>query len=206
MKKLMIAMAVAMTVSAAQAQNAQVYGVIDTGVQSHDNGTDRYTRAADNLLATSRLGIRASEDLGKGLRADIWLEGQINPASGTQGATTAVTNQIFNREANLGLTGTFGSIRMGRQDVSFAQDIDIGVSQFGIFGLRPVNGTAVELGVDQSNVFKYTSPRVAGFTVQAGRATNGVGATTDAGTDQTSAHVRFDQGKLVVHALSLIHI
>jgi predicted porin len=151
-------------------------------------------------LATSRLGIRASEDLGKGLRADIWLEGQINPAAGTQGSTNVVANQLFNREANIGLTGTFGSVRIGRQDVSLAQDIDTMTSQFNNFGFRPVNGTSVELGVDQSNVIKYTSPRVAGFTVQAGRATNAVGATTDAGTDQTSAHVRFNQGKLAVHA------
>ena len=200
MKKLLIASAIAMAVSAAHAQNAQVYGVVDSGVQSHDNGTTRYTRAANNLFATSRFGIRASEDLGKGLRADIWLESQLNPSEGSVGSTTVAANEIFNREANLGLTGGFGSIRVGRQDVSFAQDIDIGVSQFGIFGLRPVNGTAVELGVDQKNVVKYTTPQIAGFTVQAGRSTNANGATTDAGTDQTSAHVRFDAGKLAVHA------
>lgn len=200
MKKLLIASAIAMAVGTAHAQNAQVYGVLDTGVQSHDNGTARYTRAANNLFATSRFGIRASEDLGGGLRADIWLESQINPSEGSVGSTTVAANEIFNREANLGLTGGFGSIRAGRQDVSYAQDIDIGVSQFGVFGLRPINGTAVELGIDQKNVIKYTTPRIAGFTVQAGRATNANGATTDAGTDQTSAHVRYDAGKLAVHA------
>ena len=200
MKKLLIASAIAMAVGTAHAQNAQVYGVLDSGVQSHDNGTARYTRAANNLFATSRFGIRASEDLGGGLRADIWLESQLNPSEGSAGSTTVAANEIFNREANLGLTGAFGSIRLGRQDVSYAQDIDIGVSQFGIFGLRPINGTAVELGVDQKNVVKYTSPRIAGFTVQAGRATNANGATTDAGTDQTSAHVRYDAGKLTLHA------
>lgn len=200
MKKLLIASAIAMAVSLAHAQNASIYGIVDTGVQSHDNGATSYTRAANNLFATSRFGIRASEDLGGGLRADIWLESQLNPSEGSVGSTTVAANEIFNREANLGLTGGFGSIRVGRQDVSYAQDIDIGVSQFGNFGVRPVNGTAVELGVDQKNVVKYTTPRIAGFTVQAGRATNAQGSTTDAAADQTSAHVRFDQGKLALHA------
>ena len=200
MKKLLIASAIAMAVGTAHAQNAQIYGVLDTGVQSHDNGTARYTRAANNLFSTSRWGIRASEDLGGGLRADIWLESQINPSEGSVGSTTVAANEIFNREANLGLTGGFGSIRVGRQDVSAAQDIDTLTSQFSNFGFRPVNGTAIELGVDQKNVFKYTAPKIAGFTVQAGRTTNANGATTDAGTEQTSAHVRWDAGQLAVHA------
>lgn len=195
MKKLLTAVLLA-SATAASAQVA-VYGIVDTAVQNYDGGASKLTRANDNLLATSRLGFKGEENLGGGLRAVFTLEGKLTPSTGTFGSTT--TNQVFDREATVGLAGGFGEIRVGRQDVSYAQDIDTGLSQAGNFGNFAVNGTDFQLGADQSSVIKYTTPAFAGFTAQVGRATNAAGTTTDANADQTSYHVKFEQGAFKAH-------
>lgn len=201
MNKLVIAAAVAAIATSVNAQNVSIYGVIDTGFQDHNNGTQRYTRGADNALATSRLGFRGSEDLGGGFKANWQIEGQLNPSTGSMGSTTVAANETFNREAWVGLSGGFGEVRMGRQDVSYAQDIDTGTSQFGNFGNRAINGTAIELGTDQKNVIKYISPTIEGITVQVGYGSaNSAGATTDTAGDQKSAAVRFDKGAVKLFA------
>jgi len=201
MKKLAIAAAIMAMTGAAAAQNVSVYGVIDTGFQNHNNGTETYSRAADNALATSRLGFRGSEDLGGGLKANFQLEGQLNPSTGSMGSTTVTANEVFNREAWVGISGGLGEIRMGRQDVTYAQDIDIGTSQFGNFGNRAINGTAIELGTDQKNVVKYVSPTVGGFSLQLGfGSANAAGATTDTAGDQKGAAVSFNKGPVKLFA------
>lgn len=198
MKKLAIAAALAALTTTVSAQGVSVYGVLDTGFQSYDAGSEKVTRAVDGALATGRLGFKGSEDLGDGLKANFQLEGKLTPSNGNLGNTT--DNQVFDREAWVGISGRFGDVRMGRQDVSYAQDIDTGLSQAGNLGSFAVNGTDFELGKDQSNVVKYTTPTIGGFTGQIGRATNAAGSTTDANTDQTSAHVKFERGNLRLHA------
>lgn len=202
MKKLAIAAALAAMATSVSAQNVQVYGIVDTGFQNHDNGTNTYTRAFDSGVATSRLGFRGSEDLGSGLKANFQLEAQLNPSLGSVGSTTVAANETFNREAWVGLSSNIlGEIRIGRQDVTYAQDVDAGTSQFGNFGNRAINGTAIELGADQKNVVKYITPKVGGFYAQVGAASaNGAGATADALGDQTGALVGYDDGRLKLFA------
>lgn len=196
MKKILLASILASTFGLAQAQ-VSVYGVVDAGVQSYKDGSTRVTRAADNLFATSRLGFRGAEDLGSGFKANFQLEGQVNPSSGSIGSTTVATNEVFNREAWVGLShGTFGEVRLGRTDMTMASEMDSMVWQAGNFALMPVNGTTVELGTDQKNTVKYISPRIAGFSVQAARANDAVGSTTSANAQQNSFSVDYAAGKL----------
>lgn len=201
MKKLALAAALTALATSVSAQNVTVYGVIDSGFQKHDNGTGSYTRGSDNALATSRLGFRGIEDLGGGLKANFQIESQLNPNSGSMGSTTVAANETFNREAWAGISGALGEIRTGRQDVTYAQDIDAGTSQFGNFGNRAINGTAVELGSDQKNVIKYISPTVGGISMQLGYASaNNAGATTDTAGDQKGAAVSFNKGPVKLFA------
>lgn len=199
MKKTTIATILAALSMPAMAQSVSIYGIMDTGVQNYNTGATTITRATDNLLSTSRLGFRGSEDLGGGVKANFQLEGKVTPSTGSFGSTTT-TGQTFDREAWVGVSGSLGEIRMGRQDVSYAQDIDTGLSQAGNFGNFAINGTDFELGKDQSNVVKYVSPKVSGITVEVGRATNAAGSTTDANADQTSAHIKYEVGNLRLHA------
>jgi predicted porin len=178
--------------SAAHAQ-VSIYGIIDTSIQTYNNGTERYTRAADSQYATSRLGFRGTEDLGGGLRAFFQLEGQLNPSVGSMGSsTTVVTNEIFNRDSFVGLEGSLGSIRIGKTDVALVGETDVFISQAGNFGFHPLNGTSVELGTDQKNVVRYGSPTIQGFTLILGQTSNNSGSTTDANTTQRGATLRYE--------------
>lgn len=200
MKKIAISAALAAILSApAMAQNVEIYGIISTGFQQYDTGSTTLTRAADNAEASSRLGFKGSEDLGNGFKASFQLEGSLSPSTGTLGTST--TNQVFNREAWVGISGGFGEIRMGRQDVTSATDIEIASSRVGNFGLLPANGTAIELGSDQNNVIRYISPKLGGAQFELAHANgNGNGVTTDAQADQMGAFVRYDVGQLTVRA------
>lgn len=199
MKKLALAAAMSAISVSAMAQNVDIYGVVDAGFQKYDTGSTTLTRAQENGMSTGRLGFRGTEDLGGGLKANFNLEGGLGAQSGTLGGST--TNLIFNRAAWVGLSGNFGEVRLGRQSVTGAQDIDTFVSQAGNFGFRPTNGTGIELGAFQPNVIQYRSPNMSGFTFQAGFASgNNAGVTTDAQADQKSLFARYDVGSLSVMA------
>ena len=202
MKKHLIAAAVAAAVvaPAAMAQSTvTVYGIIDAGFQNFDNGADSYTRSTNNALATSRLGFRGSEDLGGGLKANFQLEATLNPSEGGVGSTTA--NQTFNREAWVGVSGGFGELRVGRQDVTFGQDIDSGASQAGNLVFAAVGGSSGELGGDVSGVIKYITPKFNGFNAELGYSSgNATGAASDGKAEQSGIFLQYMGGPLRVMA------
>jgi predicted porin len=121
------------------------------------------------------------------------LEGALKPQTGTLGSTTT-TGQVFTREATVGVSGSAGEIRLGTTDVSNATEIDTLSWQFGNFTNFPVNGTAIEIGGDASNVIKYISPVLNGLQLQAGYAGNSSTATTDANADVRSGSINYVVG------------
>jgi len=193
MKQPLIALLLSSLCTSLMAQNVTIYGQIDTAIQSYDTKSETFTRSADNVFNTSRLGFRGTEDLGGGLQAHFVLEGAMSPASGTFGSTT--TNQTFNRESRVGLSGAFGEIRLGRTDVTMATEVDTYVGAIAPnWHLTPVNGTAIELGADQNSVVKYITPVMGGLQIELGLAnSNGHGTTTDANTDTHSVSARFEK-------------
>jgi predicted porin len=180
----------------AQTKSAPVlnfYGNVDAGVQSYDNGTGTLIRAGEGGLSTSRLGLRGnSPDLG-GIQFNFNLEGALKPNTGTLGSTTT-TGQVFAREAWVGVSGKAGEIRLGTTDLSLASEMDTLTWQFGNYSFFPVNGTAIEIGADASNVIRYISPLFNGLQLQAGYAGNSTSATTDAKSDITSGSVTYSAG------------
>ena len=91
MKKSLLALA-AMTAftGVAYAQSSvTLFGGIDLNVRSQKNG-DAGTRKSLSQDGTysSRIGFRGVEDLGGGLRAGFWIEGAMNPDTGTPGGQT----------------------------------------------------------------------------------------------------------------------
>jgi len=200
MKKHLIAAGVVAAFAApAMAQNVTIYGVFDVNYSVVD--TDGYgsaTAQGKNTLANSRLGLRGSEDLGGGLKAEFQLEGNLSPNDGVMGAATSssdnANDSFFDREAWVGLSGKFGAIRMGRTDVTSAQAIDSKVGQVGN------QSDQSDIGVDQKQVIRYTSPVWNGFQAEVGYANPE--ATTAASTGEktagklTSYYVSYEQGPL----------
>jgi predicted porin len=113
MKKSLLALA-ALTAFAgvASAQSSvTLFGIVDAAARSTKNGN---AGTINSLVSgggnTSRLGFRGIEDLGGGLRAGFWLEGQVDTDTGGTGFN-------FARRATVSLIGGFGELRLGRDFV-----------------------------------------------------------------------------------------
>jgi predicted porin len=129
MKKLLIASAaLAMVVGTAQAQSVTLYGSIDTGYSSVESktATTKTTNAgiANSSDVSSRWGIRGSEDLGGGMKANFNVEtsigagsnGALNSNTDATGAWTHATN-VGNRAMWAGFSTAGGlEVRGGLQN------------------------------------------------------------------------------------------
>jgi GBP family porin len=219
MKKLLIATAaLAMVAGTAQAQSSvTIYGNIDMSWQSVDNDAGATgAQMARNALSSSRLGFRGTEDLGGGLRAGFVLEAAINAGNGqigtTQTTTTTATSNdaatAFDRAAYISLgSDKFGELRLGRQDVTAANDIDTTVSQMGNMGNFNTGVNNVTIGDNINNAVVYVSPTFNGLQLQAGYASansapsSSTGLITEATTgDITSYMVSYVAGPLRAYA------
>ena len=155
MKKHLIAAGlVAAFAAPAMAQNVSISGTIDTALLLTDaDGAASTTTLKEGLLASPNLKFSGSEDLGGGLKAFFRLEQTIAVADGTQ-------NAGFNRGSEVGISGSFGAVKIGKFDITGAEGVD-GVGQFGNVSLN-----SLELGSDIAHSIQYQLPSMGGWTVQ----------------------------------------
>ena len=122
------------SVTSALAQSSvTLYGIVDAAVTYTTNQVGGSRTGIDaGQLATSRWGMRGTEDLGSGLKANFTLEGTLINDTGAAGLgfggnTTVAgvvvgspggtSTSLFDRQATVGLSGGFGSINLGRQNI-----------------------------------------------------------------------------------------
>ncbi|MDB5777451.1 MAG: hypothetical protein JWP38_3584 [Herbaspirillum sp.] len=188
---------------AAQAQTSvTVYGklypeinhVSITGASPAGADGSTLTRGAGTASASattmdspnSRLGFRGSEDLGGNLKAIFQLE------MGFQTDTGAGDSTLFSRNTFLGMSGDFGTIRLGNMDTVYKELGDtlpfLGITSGNFMAIsnilsKPTIGGSASAGsfhLRRTNSIYYTSPEFSG--VQAlvdyslGEAANGVTA------------------------------
>jgi predicted porin len=160
--------------------SVKLTGVVDVFVGSMRNSGDTASTLmmGSSGMTTSWWGIQGSEDLGGGLKANFNLGAFIRPATGQGGRFTAANETMFSRDANVGLSGSFGTITAGR---ALAPNF-LPMILFNPFGdsftFAPLvlqmhvplfNGTgwSNSVGADTgwSNELMYTSPTMGGATV-----------------------------------------
>jgi predicted porin len=110
MKKSLLALA-ALTAFAgvASAQSSvTLFGVVDLAARNVKNSSGSMKSLSPNGMGSSRLGFRGVEDLGGGLRAGFWLEGDVDASVGQN------AGQSWQRRSTVSLMGGFGEIRLGR--------------------------------------------------------------------------------------------
>ncbi len=119
MKNKLLALSVlALASGISSAQNVTVYGVVDAGISyqsksgSATNGDKSNFLFSPNGSSPSIIGFKGSEDLGGGLKANFNLEGHIMSGTGSQGNGW---DGLFGRQANVGFSGSFGSLTLGKQ-------------------------------------------------------------------------------------------
>ena len=117
MKKSLFALAALTAVAgAAQAQsNVTLYGVVDASAFYLNNPSNTSTNtstnasgAIDSAFASSIWGLKGSEDLGGGLKANFNVEGDLSTVTGN-----ASSQGIFRRATNVGFSGNFGEVALG---------------------------------------------------------------------------------------------
>ena len=108
-KTLLVLAALTAFAGVASAQSSvTLFGIVDLAARNVKNGNAGTIKSlSPSGQATSRLGFRGVEDLGGGLRAGFWLEGQLDPDTGGAGFN-------FARRSTISLMGTFGEVRLGR--------------------------------------------------------------------------------------------
>jgi predicted porin len=113
---------------------------------------------------TTALRISGSEDLGQGMKASFVLEGDLSLSSGlgSHNATSDKDN-VFNRFANVSLSGAFGEITIGRQNNT--TQTAKGNHQF--YNLSDNLHFSGQLSARIANAYGYTSPSLNGFKVSA---------------------------------------
>ena len=178
MKKSLIALAVLAASGAAMAQSSvTLFGIVDTGFAYVDNasGNDSVYGLSTSGNATSRLGFRGVEDLGGGLKAGFWLEGEIFGDDGNAAGFN------FKRRSTVSLAGGFGEVRLGRDlapgySKTSSYDLfgQVGIGQF--MGWSNWNGNNQTTannnndanGIRSSNMISYYTPNFSGFTAGLG--------------------------------------
>ncbi|MEP6588192.1 MAG: porin [Polaromonas sp.] len=114
-----------------------------------------------NVWGTSMFGIQGTEDLGGGMQAYFNLE------SGLDGSTGAVSggSGLWTRRALVGLSGRWGSVKLGR---SLALPTDV-IWRLDSGGQQAMGTATLVKGRNwqtYSNQIDYTTPNLGGFTAQ----------------------------------------
>lgn len=167
MKKSLIALAVLAASGVAMAQSSvTMYGVVDVGLLKSNGTSAQMMGSTGQNNGTSRLGVRGTEDLGGGLKAFFNLEHGLSPETG---AGNLSGGQMWSRAANMGISGGFGSLTMGRQlNPSFW-----GIAPWELTGTANYSAVGTQFGytaggVRDSSMFMYSTPNMGGFGAKLG--------------------------------------
>jgi len=181
MKLIKLAILGTLSANAMAQTNLSVYGSIDGGLREVTNvnpaGDSQLTMASNGTFRSNRLGFKGSEELGGGLKANFVLEAGFVTATG---ALNNTSNQLFQREARVGVSGDFGSIDVGRQ-YTIAYKTILAFDPFNYRYPSITYALSSTAGTRDSNALVY-SKRVGDVTVRAGYALGEVAGSTANGS------------------------
>ena len=172
MKKSLLALALlgAFTASAFAEPSVTLYGRIDTClVYTHKNldntagSTDTFSMDS-GVTTGSRWGLKGSEDIGNA-KVGFVLESGFNSDDGTSGQN----NRLFGREAQVNISGAYGTLYAGRfgsiasdtGSIGYLGDVSAFPNAFGIVGTQKGStGTAYDR---YDNSLAYQTPTFGGL-------------------------------------------
>jgi predicted porin len=230
MKLISVACLSALSGVAAAQTSVEVFGVIDLGILSESNLSNpalgylpnptnkgSVVEMKDGGLGQSYWGIKGSEDLGGGLKANFNLQGNFVGTTGVSGGpNSSGTNSLFNQQANVGLSGDFGEVQFGRvispiywafASTDVRKGAYFGSSLIGVVGLNSATGAfsggnsnATAGAIFNDNAMVYNSPKVGGFSGSLEYTLGGVSGDNTA-SRQEAATLMYDANNLKLDAL-----
>ena len=210
MKKSNIALAALALIAstAAMAEGVTVYGVIDAGI-AKSTGTNTYLDGTGGFNGGNWIGFKGSEDLGNGMKADFQLESGLNTNGlvdngGAAGAGANNAGVLFSRVSTVGLSGDFGSVKLGQQLSPYILAQAVGTAGNGHFfvnrmimggglGNAAVNMGGGNFGMNGffiPNAVSYTTPSIGGFSATVLTSTKSGGS--NGGVTQGDPSDRYD--------------
>jgi len=169
MKKSLIALAALAATSAFAQSTVTIDGRIELGVIKNTGKS----ATMDVTNGFNQIRFLGSEDLGGGLKANFTLAQRFSPESGLFDGTNG-NRPMFQGESTVGLSGGFGSVKIGRALTAMQGPFN-GSDPW---GTRTVSATALGQGAYSSDIhfagssglartdgIFYTSPSISGFTV-----------------------------------------
>lgn len=207
MKKSLIALAVLAAAGASFAQSSvTLYGIADIWVGQTSgsvtvNGvkTDVPTMTVmeSGGVSGSRWGMKGTEDLGGGLKANFNLEQGFKLDTGA----AADAKKMFNRQAWVGVSGGFGAVKLGRSGTAYDDILGTNNNTFdSALTARPWVGYAATV----DNQLYYAMPAMGGFSGAVSYALGEGKAATTANPVNVSAgsvfalNVQYAQGPFMV--------
>lgn len=211
MKKSLIALAVISATGAAMAQSSvELFGRLDVGyssnsvkvdgVKSYMAGTNTSAGSTQQGINSSNLntqfwGLRGTEDLGGGLKAMFMLQSNFNTDTGALGG------QMFDREAWLGLSGGFGTVKLGRNYTAYdtVRAATNHTLNSNINVTSVVSGVGVaDFALRNSNSIRYEAPKMGGFNAAVSYGFGENKTTAESSRDTTSLALWYTEGPLLV--------
>lgn len=114
MQKKLIALAVATAFSAPAFADVSFYGIVDAAVANISaSGQKSDLIATSGAASTSRLGVKATEDIGNGLTAVAVVEYGIDTQAADTTSGTLSTAALTSRQKMLAVAGSFGTVATG---------------------------------------------------------------------------------------------
>lgn len=185
MKKSLVALAVLAVSGVASAQSTvTIYGLVDAWVgtvkdnnisQSGVNVAHPFSGSGGGLQ-TSRFGLKGTEDLGGGLKANFLLEAGFDPSTGVAnsytnpfGAPGNSSNAIFGRQSWVGLSGGFGELKLGKMWTPYDMVKGSGSANFDSLIFAPSTSVWASNSYQDrpGNSIYYETPSFGGFTAAA---------------------------------------
>ena len=172
MKKSLIAAALLGTfaASAFAAPSVTLYGRVDTGLAYTHKNLDNDTSSTNTVEMTSgfstgnRWGLTGTEDIGNA-KVGFVLESGFNSDDGTSGQN----NRLFGREAQVNISGAYGTLYAGRfgsiasdsGSIGYLGDVSAFPSTFGIVGNQA--GSTGSAYARYDNTLAYQTPTFGGL-------------------------------------------
>jgi predicted porin len=205
----------AFAASAHAQSSVTLYGAVDAGLLWQTTNVSTFVPSAtrnpnqgsavslkDGGIAGSMFGLRGTEDLGDGYKANFRLQGAFSINNGKSGLADAPgAGSVFTQVTTVGLQGPFGKIDFGRQFAPMAYAMaatDVRNAQY--FGSIltawltmntvagwPGNSTNGPIGaLYDDNAIVYNSPSLYGFSVALEYAPGGVPGQLQGGTRESA--------------------
>ncbi len=207
MKKSLVALAALAATTAFAQSSVTLYGVADVWLGNSKTTTTTAgvsTGVGQNLMGSggyngSRFGLRGSEDLGGGLKANFQLENGFNIDSGS----AAQGGLLFGRQAFVGLSGGFGEVRFGRQYTAY-DEARGGADMMGHSAFSPTAGAVWSAGraygLRADNTIRYSTVDLSGFTAAVTYSLGENKTTTGSAGAALSLHGAYNNGPIAIFA------